>query len=43
MALLNKAALAKMDPEAKSAKSLNHQTGIKDKLAVQPTTKVATM
>ena len=43
MALLNKAALAKMGPKAKSAKSLDHQTGTKDKLTVQPTTKVATM
>ena len=34
MALLNKAASTKMGPEAKS---LDHQTGTKDKLTVQPT------
>ena len=43
VALLNKAALAKMGLEAKSAKNLDHQTSTKDKLTVQPTTKVATM
>ena len=43
MALLNKVALAKMGPEAKRAKILDHQTSTKDKLMVQPTTKVATM
>ena len=32
-----------MGLEAKSAKSLDHQTGTKDKLTVQPTTKVVTM
>ena len=32
-----------MGLEAKSAKSLGHQIGTKDKLTVQPTTKVATI
>ena len=32
-----------MDPEAKNAKSLGHQTSTKDKLTIQSTTKVATM
>ena len=43
VALLNKADLARMGPKAKSARSLDHQTGTKDKLTVQPTTKVAIM
>ena len=32
-----------MGPKAKNAKILDHQTSTKDKLTVQPTTKVATI